>query len=214
MMYRQFGILCMAALCWMGCQSGKKDSYFSGTVDYAYSYSSDSLNADSLAKGRPSKSRFSYDTTGYQSVFTGRDTIKYYYSGKLNRCVSRNSSGEETQCEDYSVLTDSVLSVRVYETDEKILGYECKVLEIQKNNSWVKYYVSTKQKIAPATYLRHRSYNWDTYGKEAKGGLILKLEHRFRHFTMTGIATSVTRMPGNFMALELPENELERICHK
>lgn len=204
----------MFALCWTGCQNGKTNNYFTGTVDYTYSYSSDSLNADSLAKGRPSKSVFSYDTTGYQSVFSGRDTMKYYYSGKRNRCVSLNSSGGEMQCEDYSVLTDSVLSVRLYDTDEKILGYACKVLEMQKKNSWVKYYVSKELRIAPATYLLHRSYNWDTYGIQADGGLILKLEHRFRYFTMAGIATTVTQMPGNYQALELPEKEWEKICGK
>ena len=68
---------------------------------------------------------------------------------------------------------------------------ECRLLEIQKSNSWVKYYVSKEQKIAPATYQHHRSYNWDVYGEKAGGGLILRSEHRFKMFTMMGIATDV-----------------------
>lgn len=208
----QIGIICWAALSWLGCKNGKKDSFFSGTVDYNYSYSSDSLNADSIARQRPSKSRFSYDSTGYQSVFFGPDTIKYYYSGNRNRCISQTGTGGEYQCEDYGIPTDRVISTRVYDTDEKILGYKCRVLEMQKENSLVKYYISTELKIAPATYVNHRSYNWDTYGREANGGLILKLEHRFRHFTMNGIATGIRSMPGNFKALELPETEWAIHC--
>ena len=202
----------MAALCWSGCKNGKKDSYFSGTVDYSYTYSSDSLNADSIARQRPLKSRFSYDTTGYQSVFWGPDTMKYYYSGSRNRCISQTGTAGEYQCEDYSIQTDRVISTRVYDTDEKILGYNCRILEMQKENSLVKYYISTGLKIAPATYVNHRSYNWDTYGKEANGGLILKLEHRFRFFTMHGIATGITSMTGSFKALEIPETAWATHC--
>lgn len=206
------GICCMAAICWIGCKNGKKDIYFSGTVDYAYTYRSDSLNADSITRLRPVKSRFNYDTTGYQSVFFGPDTMKYYYSGKRNRCISQTGNGGPYQCEDYGIMTDRVISARIYDTDEKILGYDCRVLEMQKENSLVKYYISTGLKIAPATYMHHRSYNWDTYGREASGGMILKLEHRFRYFTMQGIATGITSMPGNFRALDIPEEEWATHC--
>ncbi len=212
MRFRQIGIVYMAAVCWMACKNEKKDNFFSGTVDYAYSFSSDSLNADSITRQRPVKSRFNYDTTGYQSVFFGPDTTKYYYSGIRNRCISQNGNAGKYQCEDYGILTDRVISTRVYDTEEKILGYDCRVLEIQKENSLVKYYISTTLKIAPATYVNHRSYNWDTYGKEANGGLILKLEHRFRYFTMHGIATGITSKPGNFRALEIPETEWAIHC--
>lgn len=214
MKHKLIGTISLAALFCMACNKGKNEKYFSGTVEYAYTFSSDSLNADSLAKRRPAKSLFRYDTTGYQSVFTGQDTATYYYSGKLNRCVFQTAPGGQFQCEDYGVLTDSVLSVRFYDTDEKILGYSCKVLEMQKKNSWVKYYVSTELKIAPATYQGHRSYNWDTYGKESGGGLILKMEHRFGYFTMNGIATGVKVMTGHYKALELSEAEMDKICGK
>lgn len=198
-------------LTFLRCRSNEDEKYFTGTVDYSYTYSSDSLNADSLALLRTSAGRFDYDSTGYKSYFTGRDTLTYYYSGKRNRCITQYENGER-QCEDYSQLTDSVLSVRMYDTDEKVLGYTCRVLEIQKGSSLVRYYVSTGLKIAPATYTRHRSYNWDTYGKEADGGLILKMEHIFPRFTMHGIATAVRIMPGSFRAFEIPDSEWAELC--
>ena len=107
-----------------------------------------------------------------------------------------------------------MLSTKLYDTDEKVLGYSCKILELQKRNSRVKYYVSNDLKIAPATYQRHRSYNWDVYGEKANGGLILKLEHQFKTFTMSGIATSVKIMNENYSALGMSDKELEEFCTK
>lgn len=195
-----------------GCTSAG-NNYFTGTINYRYSYTSDSLNQDSVSRLRPVESSFRYDENGYQSRFTGKDTETYYYSGLSNKCVSASGNPVVYACGDYGIITDSVLSAKLYETDEKVLGYRCKILELQKGNSWVKYYISTDLRIAPGTYRRHKSYNWDVYGEKANGGLILKLEHRFKKFTMSGIATSVsTFKKENFRALEIDEEKFSNIC--
>jgi hypothetical protein len=193
--------------CLAGCNMAEKEKYFTGTIDYSYSYSS-----DSLTKTRPVKGIFRYDETDYQSTFIGPDTVIYYYSGKTNRCISRTESSGRLICEDYSVVTDSVLSASLYDTDEKVLGYSCKILELEKRNSWVKYYVSRDLKIAPGTYRLHKSYNWDIYGEKAEGGLILKLEHRFKSFTMSGTATSIQIVKDTFSALEMPDKDFDEFC--
>ncbi len=197
-----------------GCKSRSSEKYFTGTVEYAYTYSSDSLNADSIALARPFKSDFRYDLTDYQSRFIAQDTETWYYSGKLNKCIGETNSQRNYTCEDYSVVTDSVLSWKIYDTDEKVLGKACRVLEIQKKNSRVIYYVSKEEKIAPATYQQHTSYNWDVYGEKAEGGLILRSEHRFKLFAMMGIATHLKSYDDSFVALELKEKLFAEICSK
>ena len=121
-----------------GC-SDRGKTYFTGSIEYAYTYTSDSLNADSLTRTRPSKSILRYDALNYQSKFITGDTITNYYSGSLNKCLTQTGDSDSFTCEDYSVFTDSVLSYKMFDTDEKILGYSCKVLEIQKKNSWLQY---------------------------------------------------------------------------
>jgi hypothetical protein len=190
----------------------KRPSLFTGTINYVYTYSSDSLNADSLARTRTTQSFFRYDENDYQSQFIASDTETYFYSGAMNKCASKKGSPAAYGCEDYGILTDSVLSTVVYETDEKVLGYNCKVLEMQKKNSWVKYYISTDLKIAPATYQKHRSYNWDVYGEKAEGGLILKSEHRFKLFSMSGIATGLKEYDKGFKALEMDKKTMDSLC--
>ena len=187
--------------------------YFTGTVEYAYTYASDSLNADSLAKVRPAKGILRYDTLDYQSQFISpADTNTNYYSGVLNKCLSQTNYRGNYECQDYGAFTDSIISYKIIDTDEKILGYSCKILEVQKKNSWLQYYFSDDLRIAPATYNRHASYNWDFYGEKANGGLILRSEHRLRYFTLKGIATSISRSDHSFKALEIDEQLFSQHC--
>jgi hypothetical protein len=188
------------------------NKYFNGTIEYAYSYSSDLLNIDSLSKARPAKGIFRYDKNNYQSQFINADTITYYYSGSMNKCIAEAGSIKKYECEDYSLMTDSVLAVKEYATEEKVMGHSCRILELQKKNSWVKYYYTTDIKMAPATYEKHKAYNWDVYGKKANGGLILKGEHRFKAFSMMGIATEIKEGHQKFKALEINESLFKRIC--
>lgn len=201
-------LLMLAAGC--GQPQQETPAFFTGEIEYAYTYGSDSLNLDSLVKTRPSRGFFRYDTTGYQSRFTGPDTATYYYSGLLNKAVF--ISGDDRGCEDYRTAADSVLSVSTYDTEEKILGYSCKVAELKKTRSSVRYYYTPELVMAPATYTRHRAYNWDRYGKEAGGGLVLKLEHRFGVFTMTGTAQKVLAGGKDFQALQIPPDTLAALC--
>jgi len=197
-----------------GCRNNGSQDYFTGVVEYAYTYSSDSLNTDSLSKLRPVKGIFRYDQENYQSQFLGKDTLTYYYSGRLNKALSKADNGPGYVCEDYTVVSDSVIGWKLYDTDEKILDQDCLVLELQKKNSWVKYYVSKEKKVSPSTYQKHKAYNWDIYGEKARGGLILKMEHRFKYFSMMGTATMIKEEAGDFKALELEEEQIRTICNK
>lgn len=211
MRYTHF-LISALLLVYAGCVNKGKEKYFTGTVEYTYTYLSDSLNTDSLKKLRPAKGYFRYDTSNYQSRFTGADTFTYYYSGKLNKCLSKPGSSKKYECEDYGIMTDSVLSVKDYATEEEILGYSCRILELQKKNSWVKYYYTTDLRIASATYKNHKAYNWDVYGTKANGGLILKMEHRFNKFIMSGVADNLSIEKGDFKALEIEESLFSEIC--
>jgi len=194
-----------------GCKDpGNK--YFTGIIEYAYTYKSDSLNVDSLTKTRPSKGLFRYDTLDYQSQFISADTNTNYYSGVLNKCLSQTNHPGGFECQDYGAFTDSIISYKITDTDEKILGYRCKILEVQKKNSWLQYYFTDELKIAPVTYNKHASYNWDFYGEKANGGLILRSEHRLKYFILKGIATSLSRRDDHFKALEIDEKLFSQFC--
>ncbi len=206
-------MLILMMLITSACSNSKKEEYFSGEVVYSYTYESSILNTDSLAKERPAKGIFRYDLNNYQSQFLGKDTFTYYYSGSLNKALSQAGSSQHYACEDYGKATDSVISWKIYPANEQVLGQNCDILELQKKTSFVQYYVSREEKKAPATYQKHKAYNWDIYGEKAKGGLILKMEHRFAVFTMKGIATELKKQDAKFKALEIDEKKMIELCN-
>ncbi len=215
----QKGFLCISCLIiplifFISCRGNneKPKNYFIGQIEYSYNYSSDFFNIDSLKLIKPWKSEFRYDLKNYQSKFIGKDTIAYYYSGNLNKCLSMANGVLDSLCEDYGIATDSIISFKVYDTNEKILGYECKIIEFQSKLFWNRYYVSKDLILAPATYNRHISYNWSFYGEKTQGGLILKLEHRFKKYTMYGIASGIKPFSHEEGALQINEKLFDDMC--
>jgi len=203
-------LLAVVMLLFFSCSN--QPHYFTGEIKYQYTYESSTLNIDSLIKNKPHESIFRYDTLNYQSQFIGTDTVIYYYSGKSNKCVSQTNSRKNFECEDYGIATDSIISFKIYDTDETVLGHRCNIIEWQGKYFYNKFYVATDLNISPATYKNHLAYNWKFYGEKAEGGLILKSEHRFKNYTMKGVAVSVNKEPNNFNALEIGNEFLEKIC--
>jgi hypothetical protein len=205
------GITTLLLVLWLitSCNNPK---YFTGIIEYQYTYESSVLNEDSLAKIKPFKSAFQYDNNNYQSRFFALDTTTYYYSGQLGKCISQINSANKFECEDYSISTDSVLSYKEYDSNEKVLGQKCKIIEWQGTYFYNVFYVSIEKQIAPNTYKNHVAYKWKFYGEKAKGGLILKSEHRFKNYTMKGIAVSIKEEKHGFKSLNIDMVNFERIC--
>ena len=207
-----FTVAIISVTVFIKCTGSENEPFFTGKINYEYSYESETLNADSLKQIKPSKSVFNYDLNNYQSRFIGNDTFSYYYSGLWNKAVSQTNSNSDFECEDYSLPTDSILSFKLYDTAEIIMGYHCRVIEFQTKRFWNRYYVSRDLKISPATYQKHKAYNLSFYGEQTGGGLILKLEHRFKNYTMKGVVTGIEKKDKHFKALDLPEDKFKLIC--
>ena len=121
----------------------------------------------------------------------------------MGKCISQINSTNKFECEDYSVSTDTILSYKEYETNEKILGQKCKIIEWQGKYFYNIFYVSTDMQISQTTYKNHVSYNLKFYGEKSKVILILKSEHRFKNYTMKGIAVSMKEEKNDFTSLNI-----------
>ena len=208
-----FKLLFCALGCFVfSCQNHNND-YFHGQITYKYHYTSNTLNADSLNSHRIHSSVFKYDQNDYQSTFIDKDSTTYYYVSAINKCLMAINSQLQNTCEDYSKATDSILDFKVYDTNEKILGQNCRILEFQGLYFWNRFYVSKDIQISPNIYKNHKAYNWQFYGNQAAGGLILKLEHRFKNFTMHGEAVSISEMDLNQKALDISAEAVLSICN-
>ncbi|MEL6254032.1 MAG: hypothetical protein AAFR87_18635 [Bacteroidota bacterium] len=187
--------------------------YFQGEIEYQYSYESDILDKDSLAAIKPQKGVFRYDLNNYQSrFFSAEDTTSYYYLSETNSALSQINSRFADNCLDYGIPTDSIIYFNIYETNEEVMQHSCKVIEYKSKQMWNQYMVSKEIKISPKTYKDHIAYNWQFYGSEAEGGLILRLEHRFPTYTMKGIATRIRIFYKSEKALEISADKIKDMC--
>ena len=174
------------------CSCSSKEEYFSGELVYNYTYNSPNFDADSISAERPSKGVFRYDKFNYQSQFiTKADSLSYFYISSRNLAIAKNHKSDQWRCENYGVSTDSVLSYKYYDTETKILGHSCKILEFKSRFANNKYYISTDQHLNTNLYKNHEAYNWKFYGDKTDGGLILKLEHHFSDHSMIGNVESI-----------------------
>lgn len=188
--------------------------YFQGEIEYAYSYETESLDLDSLTEIKPSKAVFRYDLFNYQSKYFAKDTTSYFYLSETNSAVSQTNNVFDQSCQDYSIPTDSIIYFNIYETNEEVLKQACKVVEYKSKSMWNQYMVSKEMKISPQTYKNHVAYNWQFYGVEAAGGLILRLEHRFPSYTMKGIATRIKIFYNSETALEISTEKIKNLCNQ
>lgn len=202
-MFKRIIYFFLFSLLFIACSSDEvanentRSSYFHGSVHYAYSYSSETLNADSISASRPQYSTMFFENENYKSVFIGKDTSVYVYLAKENKCYGFYSDGMVEECEDYSRYTDSIISYKVYDSDTLILGEACFILDFQSKYFWNRYYISKNIHVDPRSYTKHHAYNWSFYGEKTEGGLILGTEHRFKNFTMIGIAKDILHVPNN-----------------
>lgn len=188
--------------------------YFQGEIEYAYSYETESLDLDSLMELKPSKGIFRYDLANYQSKFFAKDTTSYFYLSETNSAISQTNNVFDQSCQDYGIPTDSIIYFNIYETNEEVLKQACKVVEYKSKSMWNQYMVSKEMKISPKTYKNHVADNWQFYGEEAAGGLILRLEHRYPSYTMKGIATRIKIFYNSETALEISAEKIKNLCNQ
>ncbi len=197
------------------CNSEKQhpeETFFEGLIEYAYTYQSDALNVDTLKAQRPYKGMMIYKDSMYKSVFVANHKTETYIYNNAEGIAYDLSAEDSIDCEDYKIQKDSILRYEILETDEKILGHEVKILEFDSKYATQRFYFSTKFKAAPHNYDKHLAYNWKFYKEKAKGGVILKVEHIFKNFTMFGIATNVEVKEIDNHEFEFQKRKLKATC--
>jgi hypothetical protein len=108
--------------------------------------------------------------------------------------------------------TDAILNWKIIDTDEKILGEAVKILEFSTSNIVNRYHYSLKHKVAPFNYDKQLAYSWKFHKELTGGGVLLKVEHIFKKFSITGVATKIETRNVADEEFEIDENRLKRHC--
>lgn len=195
----------LTCLVFLNCKT-EEVADFEGFIKYEYTYESDSLNVDTLKKHRPSLSLFYYKDSLYLSSFIGQSTDMYIVNGKTGVAYYLSGENDTIVCEDYTKQTHQIKNYNLLPSEETVLGYDTRILEIEMEDATTRFWVSTDLKVNPQNFKNHIAYNWFFYLQKADGGIILKMEHEYPTFTMKGLATQIQSMEVPDSKFHLPEN--------
>jgi len=172
-------------------QSKGKD--FEGLIHYQYTYVSDKLNQDSLNQGKDNEGIYFWKKGSYKGSLTGGDGNLFIYNSWDNRCYYSNNSNLQGYfyCMDYRQSTDTLLSVEIINTNEKILGEVCDLLIIKTPQYTSKYYFSKRYRVDPSYYKEHKAYLWDILMEKTNGGAILKSITEYKDYKFEATATKI-----------------------
>ena len=148
----------------------------------------------------------------YKSIFESKNKMEIYIYDNESGIAYDLTDKDSIGCEDYKMNNDSIYSYEIIETDEKVLGHEVKILEFKSKYATNKFFFSKNYKVAPHNYDKHLAYNWKFYMEKADGGVILKVEHVFKKFTMKGVATQFEVQEINPKLFEIDKNKLKMAC--
>ena len=170
------------------------------------------MNIDSLKAQRPSKGKMIYKDSMYKSMFFGKDTAIYIYDNNSGISYNFSEKNDSIDCEGYKTNSDTVSRFEIMETNEKILGQKVKILEFDSKYATNRFFYSLTHKVAPFNYDKHLAYNWKFYKEKTNGGVLLKVEHIFKKFTMIGIATKIEAKTVSESEFVIDKTKLKNTC--
>ena len=92
------------------------------------------------------------------------------------------------------------------DTREKIAGFDCKILQVDKSNTTTIYYYSALVKTDPKIFADHYFGEWNQYLEATDGAFPLKfvLTDRKNGFVWSAVATKVTKLKLTAKDFEFP----------
>ncbi|MDT7830783.1 hypothetical protein RQM59_00235 [Flavobacteriaceae bacterium S356] len=142
----------------------------------------------------------------YKSVMNGLLRGTLFYNG--NDTVYTKMNGTEALM--YNLVTTSedekVISYEFKHTEEKVAGFECKLMLVKTNKTNYQYYYSDKVSINPEYYKNHHMNLWSFFMTKTNGGISLKVISESEEFKSTMIAQSVKREEIDTVIFEKPKH--------
>lgn len=169
--------------------------YFEGKLTYSQSYESKLPNVTSeqfnIMMGNTSE--YYIKGQNYKTVMNGTVSEFQLYSPSENRLYNKVSVTDTLLWNDASSNPYKVIEYSIAKSNERILGYKCKVLEVVTESGKTIYYFSKKLKINPELYTNHHFGNWALFTSQTKS-LPLKVIIDNTQFRSVGVVTKIEEM--------------------
>jgi hypothetical protein len=178
---------------------------FEGRVTYQNTYKSKIPNVtDALFTDMMGNSlEWSFKDGNYRTVSNGTFLQWQLYLQLDNKLYTKFSNSPSVLWNDGAVNPDSVLKSELNKGVVDILGYKCDELIFTCQSGVQKYYFSSKLKIDPKPFEKHKFGNWYQYLLQSKA-VPLKMEIDNAQFSLVSMATEVQPEKINNQIFALP----------
>lgn len=164
---------------------------FEGEIDYHLHYTSRmaSVSDSQMAKAMGDQSTYYTSGGNYKSVTNGSVLLWQLYIHAENK-IYNSFSGGRVQWIDAWTEHDTVFNTNVRRNAAVIMGYTCDELTMFCRSGVQIYYYSTKLKINPQLFARHRYGNYAAYMAEA-GAIPIKFIINSKELKIEALAVRI-----------------------
>lgn len=157
------------------CSSFSSDNdLFVGKILYKYSFTDLKGNdiTDKLKLYFGSEQYYFIDKLNYKTYDENNNLVQLYNSEtNTYYYFSKDKTAKKF---DGATLTSQTFKVTKLDKREKIAGYDCESIQVEKDNSTTIYYFSKAIATDPKIFAKHNFGEWDKYLEATHGALTLK----------------------------------------
>lgn len=185
---------------------------FEGEVIYENSYKSKIPNVtdEQLTTMLGNRQEFFIKGGNYKSTSNGTVLEWQLYVNQDNKLYNKMSNSPALLWNDAAANTDEVIKAEINKGVLKILGYSCDELILTCKSGVEKYYFSSKIKIDPAAYEKHKFGHWSDVTAKSHS-LPIKMIIANQQFSLESVATEIKPMKLASDLFQLPpDSKLEK----
>ena len=135
------------------------------------------------------------EKNNWQQLFLGKSNFYYFFSA--------NKSAQKI---DVSAISPQKIKIIKLDKTERIAGYNCNLLQVEKEDSTTIYYYSSSVKIDPKLFANHYLGAWNQYLEASEGALALKfvVTNYKAKYIWQAVAKQVTKLKLTRKDFEFP----------
>lgn len=184
----------LSFLCLLNFKTTAQNEHFEGAIiyDIVYQDKTGEMSDEEAQQFMGNEQKFSIKGDKYASEMNGFLNVKQIYVGN-DTLYSQMGGINALMYIDAKENPDSLISYKITEVDEKILGYDCQLLEIKSTEGLTSYYFNPKIVVNPEDYKNHEYGFWKFSLNVTGGALPLKSISDYEDLKLVIIAKSIDR---------------------
>lgn len=179
-------------LCLLNLKIAAQNEYFEGTITYdlVYQDKTGEMTDEEAKQFMGNEQKYSIKGNKYISEMNGMLSVKQICAGN-DTLYSMMGGINALMFIDTKENLDSLISYTITDTEETILGYDCKLLEIKSTEGLTRYYFSPKIVVNPEDYKNHEYGFWKFSLEVTGGALPLKSISDYEDLKLVTVAKSI-----------------------